>query len=149
MDAARAGGAAKEARFDRKAARGLYEYFWMYAGLLYMGASRPRVQHALLALYLIRGRAALARAANRRSDRVLLRISSAMLIASGLLRVDLSALHALRGRGGIHHRAQSPEHAGRAAHHLARSRGRLHHEGADLGQPGAGRRRAADGLHPQ
>jgi len=130
-----------------KALRGLYEYFWMYAGLLYLGAIGLVYSSICSLLYLILGRAAPAHTAKRISALVL-RGLFRMLIASGMLRVDLSVLQALRGRGGI---LIAPNHPSLldAAHHLALPGGRLHHEGADLGQPGAGRRRTPDGLHPQ
>ena len=83
-----------------KALRGLYEYFWMYAGLLYLGAIGLVYSSICSLLYLILGRAAPAHTAKRISALVL-RGLFRMLIASGMLRVDLSVLQALRGRGGI------------------------------------------------
>jgi 1-acyl-sn-glycerol-3-phosphate acyltransferase len=99
VDAAQAGGQRKR-DLILKAVRGLYEYFWMYAGLLYLGATGLVYSSICSLLYLVPGRAALAHTAKRISALVL-RGLFRMLIASGLLRVDLSALQALRGRGGI------------------------------------------------
>lgn len=83
-----------------KAARGLYEYFWMYAGFLYIGAVGLVYSTLCSALHLALRGAAPAHAAKRVTG-VVLRIFFRMLIASGMLRVDLSPLYALRGRAGI------------------------------------------------
>jgi 1-acyl-sn-glycerol-3-phosphate acyltransferase len=83
-----------------KAARGLYEYFWMYVGLLYIGAAGLLFSAACSVLHLLlRGTPHPLPA--KRVTAFVLRGFFRMLIASGVLRIDLSALHALRGRGGI------------------------------------------------
>lgn len=83
-----------------KAARSLYEYFWMYLGLLYIGTFGLLLSCACALLHLI-VRKAPRPLAVKRVTALLLRGFFRMLIASGVLRIDLSALHALRGRGGI------------------------------------------------
>ena len=83
-----------------KAVRGLYESFWMYLGFLYIGVVGLGYNIVCWALHpLVRG-AASARTA-RRVFSLLMRVFFRMLIAAGVLRVDLSALYGLRGRGGI------------------------------------------------
>lgn len=83
-----------------KAARGLYDCFWMYVGFLYIGAVGLVYSTLCSALHLVVRGAAPAHAAKRVTG-LLLRIFFRMLIASSVLRLDLSALHVLRGRSGI------------------------------------------------
>ena len=83
-----------------KAARGIYEYFWMYLGLLYIGIV-GLVFSSLCSVIHLASRGAPRPVGTRRMTGLLLRIFFRGLMASGVLRVDLSALHALRGRGGI------------------------------------------------
>src|SRR4051794_12336927 len=80
-----------------KATRGLYEYFWMLLGFLYIGAVGLIYSTVCSILRLVlRGMPTAIGA--RRVTGLLLRIFFRMLTASGVLRVDLTALHALRGR---------------------------------------------------
>jgi len=83
-----------------KAARGLYGYFWMYWGFLYIGVVGLAYNVVCWALHPLVHGPAPARTA-RRVFSMLMRVFFRMLIAAGVLRVDLSALYALRGRGGI------------------------------------------------
>ena len=80
-----------------KAARGLYEYFWMLLGFLYIGAVGLIFSTicSILRVVLQEMPTALG---TRRVTGLLLRVFFRMLTASGVLRVDLTALHALRGR---------------------------------------------------
>jgi 1-acyl-sn-glycerol-3-phosphate acyltransferase len=83
-----------------RAARTAYEYFWMYLGFLYMGAVGLVYSSACSIVYVLVHSAAAASTA-RRGAGLVFRGLFRMLIATGLLRVDLSALYALRGRGAI------------------------------------------------
>jgi 1-acyl-sn-glycerol-3-phosphate acyltransferase len=82
-----------------RAGREVYEYFWMYVGLLYFGAASI-VHSAVCSLIYFAVRAPRPRNAKRTTG-LILRILFRMLQASGILRIDLSALDALRGRAGI------------------------------------------------
>jgi 1-acyl-sn-glycerol-3-phosphate acyltransferase len=80
-----------------KAARGLYEYFWMFLGFLYIGAVGLIYSTVCSILRVVLHGMPSALGA-RRVTGLLLRIFFRMLCASGVLRVDLSALQTLRGR---------------------------------------------------
>jgi 1-acyl-sn-glycerol-3-phosphate acyltransferase len=83
-----------------RAARSLYEYLWMFLGFLYIGSLGIAFSVACSVLYFALRRAPQPRAAKCVTGLVL-RVFFRMLKASGILRIDLSPLHALRGRGGI------------------------------------------------
>src|SRR3954464_415258 len=74
-----------------KAARGVYEYFWMYLGLLYIGIVGLVFSFFCSVIHLaLRGSPR--PMGTRRITGVVLRIFFRALMASGVLRVDLSAL---------------------------------------------------------
>jgi 1-acyl-sn-glycerol-3-phosphate acyltransferase len=93
-------GRTRKAHLILKAARGAYEYFWMHVGFLYIGVIGLLYSSLCSALYLV-ARGTSAAPVARRVTGLLLRIFFRILIATGLLRAELSALHKLRGRGGI------------------------------------------------
>src|SRR5215208_6597118 len=77
-----------------KAARGLYEYFWMLLGFLYIGAV-GLIYSTVCSILQVLLRGVPTAVTARRVTRLLLRVFFRMLTASGVLRVDLTALHAL------------------------------------------------------
>lgn len=80
--------------------REIYEYFWFYFGLLYFAVGGIIYTVISTALYPLLPRRA-GMHLGRWTIGMLFRSYLSMLRASGVLRLDLSALDALRERGGV------------------------------------------------
>ena len=84
----------------KRAGRAVYEYFWHYVGFLYFGVVGALYSVVAALLYLLLPSGSRTQF-GRRSIGFLFRVFLALMRASGVMKLDLSALDALRGQPGL------------------------------------------------